>query len=287
MEFNSELGSASKIADRIKDVPYSNKLVIFTSFYEGRAYAGYVHSLAVAAMVLERIGVKWDYWPSSGDFHVENAINLNMTKFCDSDEYGPNDDFLMIDADEAWSADGLMLTLLHDEEIVSGAYCMKNNWKISTAKIKVDERGVPMGKVTKFNRPLLEADRVPGGFLRIKKKALLKYRESFPDRWYWEDNREMKGQVKTCVRMKVCQFFLRSLRDGCLFSQDFNFSEDMKSIGYTLWVEPNVTIEHFGLVGHVFNLDQYLKQVKEEQKGNEAFSTVKKMAEEIKERSAA
>jgi hypothetical protein len=234
---------------------YGGKLVIFTPFYEGRAFAGYTHSLALTAMVLEKLGIKWDYWLSSGDFHVERAINKALTNFLESDYT----DFVCIDSDEAWNPDGLLRLVAHDEAIVGGAYRKKNRWTEWTATLQLDDARVPKGKITKTG-PLLQADRLPFGFLRLTKQPLLKYREKFPERWY-HDTADDKDQTP----IKVTQFITTQLRDHQFFSQDFAFSEDMKSLGYQLWLEPNITIGHFGLVEHIGNLDKYLRDLKAEQ----------------------
>lgn len=234
---------------------YGGKLVIFTPFYEGRAFAGYTHSLCLSSMVLNRIGTKWDYWCSSGDFHVERAINKALTMFVES-EY---DDFLCIDSDEAWNPDGLLRLVAHEEPIVGAAYRKKNRWNQWTATLSLDANSVPHGKITETG-PLLAASRLPFGYLRIKKAPLLKFQEAFPERWYWDTT-----DTKDATRVKVTQFITTALRDHEFFSQDFNFSEDMKALGFELWLEPNITIGHFGLTEYIGNLDQYLRGLKEDQ----------------------
>lgn len=236
---------------------YGGKLVIFTPFYEGRAFAGYTHSLCLSSMVLNRLGVQWDYWCSSGDFHVERAINKALTMFVES-EY---DDFLCIDSDEAWNPDGLLRLVAHEEPLVGAAYRKKNRWNQWTATLALDPNGCPQGKIT-ASGPFIRADRLPFGYLRIKKAPLLKFQETFPDRWYWDtDDRDGKPPEK----VKVTQFITTALRDHEFFSQDFNFSEEMKALGFELWLEPNITIGHFGLTEYIGNLDQYLRDLKAEQ----------------------
>ncbi len=237
---------------------YGGKLVIFTPFYEGRAFAGYTHSLCLSSMVLSRLGIKWDYWCSSGDFHVERAVNKALSMFVESDY----DDFLCIDSDEAWNPDGMLRLLSHEEPVVGAAYRKKNRWNQWTAALDFDSNGVPHGKMTETG-PFLRADRLPFGFLRLKKEPLLKFQEMFPERWYW-DTPDTTENVKP-EQVKVTQFITTSLRDHQFFSQDFNFSEDLKAMGYELWLEPNINIGHFGLTEYIGNLDKYLRDLKEEQ----------------------
>lgn len=260
------------IEQRQQDQPpvYGGGLVIFTSFYEQRGYAGYIRSLALTQMVLHKLGIRYDYWAASGDFHVERALNKALTNFVASDYT----DFINIDADEAWDPEGLLRVLLNEEEIVGASYRMKNRWDSWTATPKL-VNGIPDGKFKADGEPLIAAERLPAGFLRIKKPALQKFQAAYPERWYWDTH------DATHERMKVSQFFTTSLRDHEMFSQDFSFSEDMKAIGVPLWIEPNVTIGHFGLTEYVGNLDSRLRDLKREQSMTDA-QVIEEFARQVK-----
>lgn len=247
-------------------VQYGGHLVIFTSFYEQRGYAGYIHSFAVTAMVLERLGISWDYWPSAGDFHVERACNLALSRFV-ADEKAT--DFLCIDADESWDPAGLLRLLTRPDDVVGALYRMKNRWNAWTGSIKTDAQGVPEGKIVD-GQPMIEALGLPFGFLRLKKAPLLAYQEAFPDRWYWDGEE------------KVTQFLTTALRDHQFFSQDINFCRDLESIGVKLWIEPNVTIGHFGLTEYLGNLDKYLKDLHAEQ-SRTPMENIEAFAKTVKE----
>ncbi len=241
-------------ADQVSSVTYRGHLIIFTSFYEQRGFAPYIHSLAVTAMVLERMGISWDYWPTSGDFHVERAVNQALTRFL-ADEKAT--DFLCIDSDESWNADGLLRLISRPDDIVGGLYRMKNRWHEWTGGWLVENgvvdpsgktvNGVPAGKEDN-GEPMIAASALPFGFIRLKKAPLLAYQKAFPDRWYWHDGE------------KVTQFLTTAIRDHEFFSQDINFCLDMKELGFPLWIEPNVTIGHCGLVEHIGNLHASLCQ---------------------------
>ena len=238
---------------------YRGKLVLFTSFYKHQAYAGYVHSLAVTLAVLGRLGVEWDYWPYSGDFHVERSVNKALTKFLASDYT----DFVCIDSDESWNVEGLYRLITRPVEIIGGAYKMTNKWDEYTVNLKVDASGVPQGEVMN-GEPVLEVERLPAGFLRVTKPVLRKYQEAYPERWYWDTEDDGK------TPLKVTQFLTTVLRNHQFFSQDFNFSEDLKAIGVKLWLEPNITIGHFGLDEHIGNVDKHLREIHAKQQAETA-----------------
>lgn len=254
---------------------YDGKLIVFTSFYECRAYAPYTQSIVKLAIALEKLGVKWDYWASLGDFHIERSINEAYTKFLNDDEAT---DILCIDADESFEVDAVVRLLMHPEEIVAGCYRMKNSWHNWTGIWKKDEStGHPRGKALPDGTALLKAERVPWGFLRIKKPVLQKYIEHFPD---------LKFKGRDGINYIFCQ--QRYINDE-FFSQDYVFSERLKELGYELWIDPDITVGHWGLTNHEGNLHEHLIALKasQNQTPEEAFEVVRKMAEEIEQRKAA
>lgn len=252
---------------------YKGKLIIFTSFYDWKGYAPYIQSLVATSMVLERLGIKWDFWPVFGDFHIERAYNEAYTRFLNDPEAT---DLLAIDSDQSWDVMGVLRLLSHPEEVVGGSYRMKNAWERYTALLKTDETGTPVGKILGDGTALLEASRLPWGFLRTKKSAIEKYRDVYP---------ELKYKGKDGDNLIVCQ---QQYIDGTFFSQDFLFSERLKKIGIQLWCDPNITIGHFGNTEYSGNLDKALRELKTVQAEYsglaEALDTVNKMAEEIKSR---
>jgi hypothetical protein len=85
------------------------------------------------------------------------------------------------------------------------------------------------------------------------------------------------------------------------FSQDFVFSERLKTAGVKLWIDPNITIGHWGNTEHSGNLDTHLKTLRHTQDAakkvsdtlkmspdeSRAYSMVAQMAQEIEQRNAA
>lgn len=279
--------SAAAIAERAPKINYSGKLIVFTSFYDFRGHAPYIQSMVALAMVLERLNINWDFWATFGDFHIERAINDAYTRFLNDPEAT---DILCIDSDESFKPEGVLRLLGHQEEIVGGAYRMKNNWKDWTAIWMVNEQGIPRGKALGDGTGLLEAYRVPWGFLRMKRSALEKYRDGFPELRY--RGRDGKEQIIFCQQQ---------YRDGEFFSQDYVLSERMKKIGVQMWIDPAITIGHWGNTEYSGNLDEHLKALKANQdesakiasalgfddKEKQAFAVVQQMAREIEERKAA
>lgn len=278
---------------------FKGKLIVLTSFYDFRGHAPYIQSMVALAMALERLGVRYDFWPVFGDFDIDRCLNEAYTRFMADDEAS---DIINIDSDESFYPVSVLRLLEHQEEIVGGAYKMKNSWNDWTANWLVEtSTGQPVGKV--FGDPLadgnpdvlLECARLPWGFLRIKKSALEKYVAAFPDMHYTN----YRGKEITIFAEK--QYRTNGHVARTLFTQDSVLSERMREAGVKLWCDPNITIGHWGNVEFRGNLREHLISLKQHQNEtaalsktlefnadeSKAFEEVRRMAREIEERKAA
>ena len=224
---------------------YDGKVVLYTGFYNRQAVAPYCDSLVKTVMVLEKLNIAYDYWCCPSDFHVERHFSTSMTKFLNSDYT----DFFNIDSDISWDPTAVVRFLLHPEEVVAASYRMKNRWDVNLGHL-VTKDGEYMGKMLKDGTALLEATRVPLGFARIKKSAVQKYVEKYPDEWFHTD----EG--------KAYNFIMNEVRDNIFVSMDYSFAERMRSVVGQLWIDPNVTLGHWGMSEYPLNLDKHLRAQK-------------------------
>jgi len=237
---------------------YDGKLIIFTCFYKYDVLSTYTKSLYQTAVVLEKLGIKHDYWTVENCFHIESAMASTLTKFAHDPEAT---DILLIDADESWNPEDVVKLLMWPQAVVGGTARMKNNWEQYVGRFKKDKDGDHVG----IERPqgvLLEMDRIPAGFLRLKKEVLLKYIETYP-----EDYFILEGQ-------QVYKFFWNEIKDRIFTGMDYCFSDKVKNMGYQLWVDPTIRIGHWGTVGFEGDYDKYLRGLK-------AIQDVEKMNEEL------
>ncbi|MFA5240545.1 MAG: hypothetical protein WC476_12680 [Phycisphaerae bacterium] len=251
---------------------YSGKLIIFTTFYKQQALSCYCDSLFQTAVLLERLGIKNDYWSNRGDFHVERSVNKALTAFLNSDAT----DLIIIDSDEEWRSQDIVRLLMHEEEIVSGSYRTITPAIRYLGELKTAEDRAYLGRLLPDGNALLEAHRIPGGFLRIKKSAIKKYVDAYPDDYFFQ---EVDGKEE-----KVYPFFWNEIKDHIFYGMDYALSEKWTAIGLKLWIDPMIEISHWGLTEYKGNLDKYLRVKKDLQEGEGAFSTVAQMAKEIEER---
>lgn len=248
---------------------YPGKLAIFTSFYSHMAYAPYVRCLATTLGVLNELGIKHEYLMRASDFHIERAINNTLTEIMERDDVT---DVLLIDSDESWDAESVVRMLTYPDEIVGATYRMKNAWNQYVGMVKYQD-GLPVGRILDDGTPLLEADRVAAGFLRIKVSALRKFHEHYP---------ELRSNEPDGIKT---QFFTRIIRDGEMHCQDMAFSRLWLEMGGRLWIDPMINVGHWGMECHAGNFEAYLKNIHTGLP--EEFKAIQQMAQDIENRKAA
>lgn len=240
---------------------YKGKLVIFSAFYNYMGHAPYIAALLNTCMVLERVGIEWDFKCIYGDFHFDRALNQVMTQVMKSDAT----DIVVIDTDLHWKPEAILRMLGHDVDIVSGSYRMKNDWVRYTGQVQFAPSGAPAGRILADGTCLLAADRVTGGFTRFRTSALRRYAEAYPELHYHHNDGMSVG------------FWHTEIKDHVYRGHDYLQSDRWRAIGAELWIDPTFDITHYGMTGYEGNLDKFLKGETPQQ----AFETVKAMAKEI------
>lgn len=251
MREEMQLVHAKHGGDGKAKINYKGKVVIATPFYEQRAYSPYVKSLVQTTAVLSRLGVNWDFWPAEGFSYVDQARNILCARFIEDESCT---DLVFIDADEDWDTMGLLRLLMAPYEVVGASYPMKNDWLKWTAQLHCDADGQPLGVMQPDGGALMEADSLPAGFLRIRRSALVKFRDAYPELAYCDPTADI-----TAPDRQYTAFFERFRDGGACYGEDVMFSRRWKAIGGQLWVEPRVSINHYGMKGYFGNLDGYLR----------------------------
>lgn len=231
---------------RIKD----KKFFIATPFYELKGYSPYIKSLVDSLVGLAKYeketGIEFEFHHVSGDSYVWRARNTLAAKFLKSD----CSHLVFIDSDESWEPEGLYRILKADVPIVGAAYPVKNNWEHYGVVIHTQgENFAP-----KVNAEgLIHADKVPTGFMKISREVFQKIQASEPDNWYWE-------QDEYGTSSKRHNFFGHILEDHVIYGEDISFNKRWQRVGGELFVEPRVTIGHYGIKEWPGNYDRFLRQ---------------------------
>lgn len=203
------------------------KLLIATPFYETKAFSPYVSSLMRTVALLHELGIEYDYWELSGDSYIDRARNTIANEFMKSDFTH----LLFIDSDMSWDLEGFGRMLQADVDVVGAGYPCKNNWDHFSCVLNCHADGRPIVN----SDGLLSAWGVPTGFMKIRRTVFERLAAAQPDNFYLESVGDEK--------MKRFNFFGRIPPMG----EDISFCRRFADIGGELWVEPRITMGHYGV----------------------------------------
>jgi glycosyltransferase involved in cell wall biosynthesis len=239
------------------------KVIIATPFYEMRGFSPYIASLVQTIQILSRNGIEHEFWELSGDSYVDRAKNTLFNKFLE-DPFAT--DIFMIDSDMQWDPNGFIQMLMQPEEIVQGSYPQKNMWETFTARPhlepSVDKEGTfhPVGRILPDGSALLKAQYLAGGFLRIKRAALQKYKDHYKDYVYHDMGADPSYPERLYTEFFVCERKLSPDGTSLRWGEDRVFGLRMQEIGVESWIYPNIAFGHYGIKGWQGNFHTHLTQ---------------------------
>ena len=231
------------------------KVWIVTPFYELKGFSPYIVSLTDTLRLLQAVGIDYIFREISGDAYVHRARNT----LCDLFLGDPDATHLFfIDSDMAWSAEAFVKMCLLPDEIVGGTYPVKNAWDKWTSVVKThvkDGMQELHGRILEDGNTLIEGWVLAGGFLRIRRELLERFREHYKDLWYTEPSTDPND-----TQHKYTAFFGAESIDHVFFGEDHCFSKRLREMGVRLMIYPNVDIVHWGYKDFGGNFDKFLKK---------------------------
>ena len=249
------------IRERHWPVDITKKKYLFaTPFYDVKGFSPYILSMFQTVYALARhTKLDFEFNELSGDSYVWRARNLLAEQFLLSNAT----DLVFIDSDHAWSLESIMRLIKADVDVVGGAYPSKNNWEHYSVVVYTDAEGRP--EVNKDG--LIRAQKVPTGFMKIKRGVFERMKKAYPENWYWE------GGNSGAIR-KMYDYFGHLTIDHVKMGEDISFCKRWELIGGELYVEPRCDIDHIGTKTWHGNYHKYLlKQPGGSEAVNDSTST--------------
>ena len=229
---------------RINNLHYvrPKKIMFATPFYSNSGFSPYIRSLFQSVYTLARHStLEFDFQEISGGSYIDHNRNMMADAFLRSDaEY-----MMFIDSDESWDVQGLLNIIKADVDVVGAAYPVKNNWENYGVTIYTDENFRPEVNA----QGLIRAQKVPTGFMKIHRSVFEKLRAANPDDWYYE------GEGR-----RLYNFFGHLTIDHVRYGEDISFNIRWQRIGGEIWVEPRVSMGHYGAQGWFGNYHNYLRK---------------------------
>lgn len=237
--------------------PPRQKVIIATPFYEMRGFSPYIASMVHTVRMLTLNGIEHEFWELSGDSYVDRAKNTIMNKFLEDPEAT---DLMMIDSDMQWNADAVLGILQLPEEVVVGSYPQKNAWGKWTSLPEMvpdaNKAGVshPRGRLLPDGSALIKSQYLAGGFMRIRRSALEKFKAHHKDKVYRDSSADPGAPDREYVEFSTCE-----VKDGLRWGEDRVFGKRLAEVGVEAWIYPNVNFGHYGVKGWTGNFDKFLR----------------------------
>jgi hypothetical protein len=216
------------------------KLAIATPFYEIKGYAPYIESLFYTQHLLLKSGIECIFIPRVSDSYVDRAKNALLMSFYESD----CDKLLLIDSDLEWTPDDVVRMMKHDVDLVCGTYPAKGAYEQYCGTHYSDSRGYPKVDV---KTGLIDADFVPSGFMLISRSCVERLFKAYECCTYYN------GDVKQIALFETCAERFAQYR-----GEDKAFCMKWLQIGGKIWLEPNLSLTHWGIQGWKGNYHEYL-----------------------------
>lgn len=161
------------------------------------------------------------------------------------------DVIVFLDYDVSWSPEDMVALLLAEGDVVAGTYRFKDDTQEEyMGMIEVGLNGLPLAR----KDGALEAACVPAGFLKVTVKAVNHFAKKYPQLLFGPP---MSPDL---------DMFNHGVIDGVWFGEDYAFCKRWKEAGGSIWLLPNLNIDHHkGDKVYKGNFHKYLLAHKESQ----------------------
>lgn len=232
----------------------NRKVFVATPAYEGKVGVDYVNSLFPSLNLLKAAGAEVAYAIYQNSGSIPRVRNQAVASMMGSGYT----DIVFIDADMGWKAHDFVKLVAYETDIVAAAYPARSEKNQRWIVVWPDE-------IKQHSTGLLTAKRVGTGFMRIRRSVFEKLEEMHPDMHYVAPHTQDENDAK-----HLFAFFDYELKVGSdgkrgHLSEDYRFCDLVLEAGFTIWVDPNIYMEHIGqkVFSGTFSESVQVKEVNE------------------------
>ena len=177
--------------------------------------------------------------------HVRNVLCHTFLH-----EFPQATDLFFLDDDIGWPPEAVLRLLERDEDIVGGAYPLKQD----ALGFPVALEGNPDTHTLVERDGLVKAVHLPAGFMRIKRHVIERMAEDQPT----YPHRRADGVVD-----QVKNIFHTGYYDGERWGEDVDFANRWHAMGGSMWLDPDITLSHIGRKRWAGNYSEVLPLVRQ------------------------
>jgi len=213
------------------------RVLIGTPSYDGRIDVWFANSLISTVKMSYEKDVHVHAIYVSYDSLVQRARN-SLFKLALEGGY---DDLFFIDSDVEWDPEWFFRILERPEPIVGAALIKKSDEKEGYTVQLLDNN-----LKWSTDHKIIEVNGLGTGFMKVSKFALEKL---------WEMSEPYTTDEGDEQRM-VCDLIVK---DGVLISEDYVICKKWQSLGYKVWIDPTITINHVGIKKFKGDFNSFIK----------------------------
>jgi len=280
---------AIELTDAQREFLVGKSIMIGTPCYGGMCTTGYLQSVFLLQRVCETLGVRVVLNTITNESLVTRARNNIVASFLSLEvehndgEYKKPDYLLFIDADIEFEPTDVIRLLIHDKDVVVGAYPLKvvnyNNVENMTLSAKeISERVTDYvinfefdseedratGSVT-LHGDLLKVKDAGTGFMMIRREVLEEMIEAYKDEVsYIKDNKDLMpdGSVQNIPTEQYALFdTIIEPETRRYLSEDYTFCRRWQALGGKIWLDTKIVLNHIGT--HTFRGHTFVSKVDE------------------------
>lgn len=236
---------AAENPQQAQGVPYDfskSHLHIGIPCYGGLILESTMTSLIKFILLAQRAGLNWSLDTMVNESLITRGRNNLMAKMMSNTTATH---FMFIDADIRFEAESILHMMAANKDIISGAYPKKSY------PIQVNINLKPQ---TKLQGPLYTVDTAATGFLMFKRNVYEKLIEAHKDKKYVDD----VGLGKQYEPWMYAIFDCYIDHKGHYLSEDWAFCRRADALGYDIWCDSRVVLNHSGT--HEFKGDLSMVQ---------------------------
>jgi hypothetical protein len=218
-----------------------SSVFIATPAFNGQVNVQYAISLSETAASLKAFGHEVVMRISTSGSLLVAERNRLVQQFWDSGyEY-----MLCIDSDLGWPAQAVLAMLDQKKDFVCGVYPARGT---QGKEFCFRPAKNPDDSIIQ-DRHLLKMEYIPSGFMLIRRSAIQKLRDKFPELYYCPKNPVNNPPSGYC-------FFNTEVWEGEFWGEDYVFCRRLRDAGVEIWCDPLIEFDHAGDRGMLLRMLQ-------------------------------
>ena len=198
--------------------------------YGGLLYVTTMTAILKFILMAQQVGLSWSIDTMVNESLVTRARNNLMAKMMTNTAATH---FMFIDSDIGFEPEAILHMISADKDIIAGLYPKK------TLPVQYN---LNLDKTSKIHGPLFTVDTAATGFLMYKRKVYQDLIDAHPE-WKYVDD---VGLGKQYEPMMYSVFDCYIDDKGHYLSEDWAFCRRAKALGYDIWADSRVCLNHTG-----------------------------------------